>query len=66
VLSKIRRSGPWRGKTLEVKFLGEFEPKFETALDQESEDLLGTFGEITLDRKISRYCLFKETYFFLF
>jgi hypothetical protein len=26
---------------------------FETALDQESEALLGTFGEITLDKKIS-------------
>jgi hypothetical protein len=24
---------------------------FETALDQESEDLLGTYGEITLDKK---------------
>ena len=22
---------------------------------------MGTFGEITLDKKISRYCLFKET-----
>ncbi len=26
---------------------------FETALDQESEDLLGTFGEIILDKKKS-------------
>ncbi len=40
--------------TLEVEFLGEFESIFETALDHESEDLLGTFGEITLDKKISR------------
>jgi hypothetical protein len=37
--------------TLEVEFLGEFESIFETALDQGSEDLLGTFGEITLDKK---------------
>jgi hypothetical protein len=32
---------------------------FETDLDKESEDQLGTFGEITLDKKISRYCPFK-------
>ncbi len=32
---------------------------FETALDQESEDLLGIFGEITLDKKLLRYSLFK-------
>jgi hypothetical protein len=32
---------------------------FETALDHESEDQLGTSGEIVLDRKISRYCPFK-------
>jgi hypothetical protein len=36
---------------LEVEFLGEFESIFETALDHESENLLGTFGEITLDKK---------------
>ncbi len=59
--NKICRSGPYRGKTLEVEFLGEFESMFETALDQESEDLLGTFGEITLDKKVSRYFLFKRT-----
>jgi hypothetical protein len=27
----------------------------------ESEDQLGTFSEITLDKKISRYCPFKVT-----
>ncbi len=46
------------GKTLKVEFLGKFEFIFETALDHASEDPLGTFGEITLDRKISRYCPF--------
>ncbi len=56
---KIRRSGPYCGKTLEVEFFGEFESIFETALYHESEGQLGTFGEITLDKKISRYCPFK-------
>ncbi len=41
-------------RTLEVEFLGEFESIFETALVHESGDQLGTFGEITLDKKISR------------
>ncbi len=63
-LGKIHCSGLQHRKTLEVEFLGEFEYKFETALDQESEDLLGTFGEIILDKKISRYCLFKNALFF--
>jgi hypothetical protein len=48
---KIRRSGPYRGKTLEVEFPGEFEFIFETALDHESKDQLGTLGETTLDTK---------------
>ncbi len=47
-----------RGKTLEVKYLCELESIFETALEKESEDQLGTFGKITLDKKISRYCPF--------
>jgi hypothetical protein len=38
-------------RTLEVEFLGKFEPIFETALVYESGDQLGTFGEITLDKK---------------
>jgi hypothetical protein len=46
-------------KTLEVEYLGEFESIFETAFDQESEDQFGSFGKITLDKKISRYCPFK-------
>ncbi len=46
---------------LKVEFLGEFEFIFETALDHASEDQLGTSGEITLDRKISRYCPIKIT-----
>jgi hypothetical protein len=45
----------------EVKYLYEFESLFETALGQESEEQLGTFGEITLVKKISRYCPFKGT-----
>ncbi len=47
-------------KTLEVEFLSEFESMFKTALDQELEDLLGTVDEITLDKKISQYCPFKQ------
>jgi hypothetical protein len=43
----IPRSGPYHRKTLEVEFLGKFESLLETALDHESEDQLGTFGEIT-------------------
>ncbi len=45
-----------RERPLEVEFLGEFESIFETALGHKSEDQLGTFGEITLETKISRYC----------
>jgi hypothetical protein len=45
-----------RRKTLEVEFFCEFESIFETALDHESEDQLGSFSAITLDKKISRYC----------
>ncbi len=48
---KICRSGPQRGKALEIEFLSEFESVFETALDHESEDQLGTFDKITLDKK---------------
>ncbi len=47
-------------QTLEVEYLGKFESIFETALDQESEGQLGTFGEITLDKKISCYCPFNR------
>jgi hypothetical protein len=46
---------------LKVEYLVEFESKFETVLDDESGSQLGTFGEITLDNKISRYCPFKIT-----
>ncbi len=58
--NKICCGGPQRGRTLEIKFLGELEFIFETALDHESGDQLGTFGEITLDKKISCYCPFKK------
>jgi hypothetical protein len=47
-------------RTLEVKFLGKFESKFENALVYESGDQLGTLCEISLDKKISRYCPFKR------
>jgi hypothetical protein len=50
----VMRYGPLHGiklhskkKTLEVEFLGEFESIFKTALNHKSEDLLGTFREIT-------------------
>ncbi len=46
----IRRSSPQRGKTLKVEYLGEFESIFEIALDHESGDLIGSFGEITFDK----------------
>ncbi len=46
-------------KTLKVEFFGEFESIFETSLDHESEDQLGSFGEITLDKIISSYSPFK-------
>jgi hypothetical protein len=36
---------------LEVECPGKFESIFETALNNKSDDLLGTFGEITLDKK---------------
>jgi hypothetical protein len=49
--NKIRCSGPKSGRTLEVEFLGEFESIFGTALDNKTGERLGTFGEITLDKK---------------
>jgi hypothetical protein len=42
---------PIARKDLRSGFLGEFESIFETALDHKSDDQLGTFGEITLDKK---------------
>ncbi len=42
----------------ELEFPSEFESIFETALDHEHEDQLGTYGEINLDKKISRCCPF--------
>jgi hypothetical protein len=38
---------------LKVKYLKEFESMFETALDHESGDQLGTFFKTTLDNKKS-------------
>jgi hypothetical protein len=40
-------------RTLEIEFLHEFKSIFETALVYESGDQLGTFGEITLNKKKS-------------
>ncbi len=37
--------------SLEVEFLGKFESIFGTALNLESGDQLGTFGEITFRQK---------------
>ncbi len=48
-------------KDLRSQILGEFKSIFETALDHESEDQLGTFGETTFNKKVSRYCPFKLT-----
>ncbi len=45
---------------IEVEFLGEFKSVFETALDHESGEKLGTFVWITLGKKISRYCPYKD------
>jgi hypothetical protein len=42
-----------------VEYLGEFESIFETTLDHISAGQLPTFGEVILDRKISRYCPLK-------
>jgi hypothetical protein len=36
---------------LKVKYLSEFESIFENTVDHISEDQLGTFSEITLDKK---------------
>ncbi len=47
-------------RALEIEFLCEFESIFEAALAYESGYQLGTFGEITLDKKISRYCPFNH------
>jgi hypothetical protein len=44
---------------LKVKYLKEFEFMFETALDHESGDQLGTVGKTTLDEKISCACPFR-------
>ncbi len=49
--NKIHHSGPWRRRTLKVKYLGEFIPTFETAVDHESGDQLSTFSKFTLDKK---------------
>ncbi len=38
---------------LEFKFLGEFESMFKTALDYKSEDQLGIFGEINLEKNLT-------------
>jgi hypothetical protein len=40
---------------LKVKYPGEFEFKYDSVLGDESGGHVGTFGEITLDKKISRF-----------
>ncbi len=49
--NKIRPRGPKQRKTLQFEFLGESKSVFVAALDRESGDQLGTFGEISLDKK---------------
>jgi hypothetical protein len=46
-------------RNFQVENLGVFESIFETASEHEPRDKLATFGEITLDIKISRYCPIK-------
>ncbi len=41
-------------KTFKVEYLSKFEYVLETALDHESGNQLGTLGEITFDKQISR------------
>ncbi len=55
-------SDPRSGKTLEVAIIGKFVSIFETTLDQESEDQLGTFGKITLDKKSHATVPLKESF----
>ncbi len=38
-----------------ILYISEFESKFETVLAHKSVDPVGTFDEITIDKKISRY-----------
>jgi hypothetical protein len=51
---------------LKIEILGEIESTFETALDNKSEDHLGTFGEIILGKKsyatvnLRKICIAKE------
>jgi hypothetical protein len=47
VQNQIRRSGPIALKDLKIEYLDEFKSIFDDALDHESGNLLGTFGEMT-------------------
>jgi hypothetical protein len=49
---QIHCIGPLRGMTLIVEYLGGFELIFKTALGHESRVQVGTFGDITSDKKI--------------
>ncbi len=51
VHNQVRARGPERGRNLKVEYLGEFESISKIALNRESGDQLGTFGEITWLKK---------------
>jgi hypothetical protein len=53
VQNQICRSGSKQGMTLKVEFLGKFESTVypEIPSDHTSGNQLGTFGEITSDKK---------------
>jgi hypothetical protein len=41
----VPRHGPWRRKSFNCEYLGEFEVKFETNLGHESGGLMDSFDE---------------------
>ncbi len=50
-------------RPLKVEYLSEFKSIVKTALDHKSRDQIGTFGEITLDKKnLILISLLKEYY----
>jgi hypothetical protein len=54
--SALRRDLEQYGRRVKVKHFVEFESFFETALDHDSGEQLGRFGEIIFRQKILRYC----------
>jgi hypothetical protein len=50
---RIRRLQTSAKASLELRFFREFEPIFETALDHQSEDQVGSFAKTSFLKKIS-------------